>query len=159
MKENGIHFTSTLSCFTILQPRYLLCMCVCVCVCVCVRERECVSDPPASSVYGVFQATILEWVAILFCRESFQSRGQIWVSCIAGDSLLAEPPGKPSLTFLLMDYWVNLGRAHTQALSTDEVWWSQPHPSALGVVTWFKPGPSANPTVPHIGMSTWSNPG
>ena len=50
--------------------------------CVCVREREC--DLPASSVYGIFQATILELVAILFSRESFQSRDQIWVSCIAG---------------------------------------------------------------------------
>ena len=37
-----------------------------------------------SSVHGVFQARILDWVAISFARESSQCRKQIWVSCIAG---------------------------------------------------------------------------
>ena len=41
-------------------------------------------SPPGSSVHGILQARILEWVAIPFSRESFQPRNQIWVSCIAG---------------------------------------------------------------------------
>ena len=39
---------------------------------------------PVSSVYGIFQARILEWVAISFSRGSSQPRDQTWVSHIAG---------------------------------------------------------------------------
>ena len=39
---------------------------------------------PSSSVHGVLQARILEWVAISFSRGSSQPRDQIRVSCIAG---------------------------------------------------------------------------
>ena len=41
-------------------------------------------SPPGSSVHGISQARILEWVAISFSRGSSQPRDQIWVSCIAG---------------------------------------------------------------------------
>ena len=40
--------------------------------------------PPGSSVLGIFQARILEWVAIPFCRGSFQPRDWTQVSSIAG---------------------------------------------------------------------------
>ena len=40
--------------------------------------------PPGSSVHGIFQARILEWIAILFSRGSSWPRDQTWVSCIAG---------------------------------------------------------------------------
>ena len=39
---------------------------------------------PGSSVHGIPQARILEWVAISFSKESSQPRNQTWVSCIAG---------------------------------------------------------------------------
>ena len=39
---------------------------------------------PVSSVQGIFQARILQWVAISFSRESFWPRDQTWVSCIPG---------------------------------------------------------------------------
>ena len=50
---------------------------VCVCVCVCVLvPRSCPTlcdpmdcSPPGSSVHGILQARILEWVAIPFSRE------------------------------------------------------------------------------------------
>ena len=53
-------------------------VCVCVCVCVCVFSFAVVFDflgpvdcsPPGSSVHGIFQARILEWVAISFSRGS-----------------------------------------------------------------------------------------
>ena len=39
---------------------------------------------PGSSVRGILQARILEWVAISFSRRSSQARDRTWVSCIAG---------------------------------------------------------------------------
>ena len=41
-------------------------------------------SPQGSSVHGILQARILEWVAISFSRGSSQPRDQTWVSCIAG---------------------------------------------------------------------------
>ena len=39
-------------------------------------------SPPDSSVHGISQARILEWVAISFSRGSSWSRHQTWFSCI-----------------------------------------------------------------------------
>ena len=41
-------------------------------------------SPLGSSVHGIFQARILEWVAISFSGESSRPRDQTLVSCIAG---------------------------------------------------------------------------
>ena len=41
-------------------------------------------NPPASSVHGILQARILEWVATP-SRRSSRPRDQTQVSCIAGD--------------------------------------------------------------------------
>ena len=41
-------------------------------------------SPPGSSVHGVLQARILEWVAISFFRGSSWPRNRTWVSHIAG---------------------------------------------------------------------------
>ena len=37
-----------------------------------------------SSVHGIFQARVLEWIAISFCRASSRPRDRTWVSHIAG---------------------------------------------------------------------------
>ena len=55
-------------------------------------------SPPGSSVHGIFQAGILEWVAISSSRGFFWPRDRIhvsWVSRIAGISFITEPSGKP----------------------------------------------------------------
>ena len=52
---------------------------------------------PGSSVHGILQARILEWVAISFSRGSSQLRDQTRVSRIAGEFFITESPGKPSL--------------------------------------------------------------
>ena len=39
-------------------------------------------SPPVSTVHGIFQARILEWVAISYLRGSSWSRHWTWVSCI-----------------------------------------------------------------------------
>ena len=57
-------------------------------------------SPPGLSVHGIFQARILEWVAITFSRGSSWLRDRALVSCIASsthqqllvDSLPTEPP-------------------------------------------------------------------
>ena len=41
-------------------------------------------SPPGSSVHGILQARILEWVDIPFSRGSSQPRDLTLVSCIAG---------------------------------------------------------------------------
>ena len=40
--------------------------------------------PPGSSAHGMFQARMLEWVAIPFSEGSSQPRDWTWVSCITG---------------------------------------------------------------------------
>ena len=40
-------------------------------------------SPPGSSVHGILQARIMQWVAIFFSRGSSRPRDQIWFSCIA----------------------------------------------------------------------------
>ena len=71
-------------------------VCVCVCVCVCTHAwarakllRLCqLFDPmdchlPGSSVHGILQARILEWVVISYSRESSWPKDQTWVSHIS----------------------------------------------------------------------------
>ena len=41
-------------------------------------------SPPGSSIYGILQVGILEWVAIPFSKGSSQPRDWTQVSCIAG---------------------------------------------------------------------------
>ena len=41
-------------------------------------------SPPGSSVHGILQAWILEWVAISFSRGSSQTRDQTQISHIVG---------------------------------------------------------------------------
>ena len=41
-------------------------------------------SPPGSSVYEIFQARILEWIAIPLSRGSSQPRDWTQVSCTAG---------------------------------------------------------------------------
>ena len=63
---------------------------VCVCVCVCAQSCPALHDPldcnpPGSSVHGIFQARILEWVAIFCPRGSSRPTDQthvFFISCI-----------------------------------------------------------------------------
>ena len=72
-------------------------------------------SPPGSSVYGIFQARILEWAAISFSRGSSQSRDRIlslWVSTESphwqADSLPLTLPGKPFMAHRLVVIYINL---------------------------------------------------
>ena len=77
---------------TFIMSYILPSVCVCVCVCVCVLvAQSCPTlcdpincSPPGSSVLGISQTRILEWVAFPFSRRSSQPRERTQVSHIAG---------------------------------------------------------------------------
>ena len=48
------------------------------------ETMDCSCPPPGSSIYGILQTRILEWVAMPFSRGSSQPRDGTWVSCLAG---------------------------------------------------------------------------
>ena len=48
-----------------------------------------------TTVRGISQARILEWVAISFSSKYSWPRDWTHVSCIAVEFLIIEPPGKP----------------------------------------------------------------
>ena len=50
---------------------------------------------PSPSVYGILQASILEWVAISFSRGSSGPRDETWVSCTAGWVYILSHQGRP----------------------------------------------------------------
>ena len=52
-------------------------------------------SPPGSSVHGILQARVLEWVTISFSRRSSWPRDRTSISCIAGWFFTAGPLGKP----------------------------------------------------------------
>ena len=65
-------------------------------------------SPPGSSVHGISQARIQEWVTISSSRGSFQPRNLTCVACIAKSFFTTEPPGKPfsrAPTALAMQGW------------------------------------------------------
>ena len=69
--------------------------------CCCLVAKSCPTlcdlmdcSPPGSSVCGISQARILEWVAILFSRGFFWPRDQIQASCLAGRFFTTASPGK-----------------------------------------------------------------
>jgi len=72
---------------------YLCCACALLCPTLC-DPMDC--SPPGSSVHGISQARILEWVAMSSSRGSSQPRDQTCVSCIAGRFFIDRPLGKPT---------------------------------------------------------------
>ena len=59
------------------------------CIALVVQSCPALWDPMdcsfvGSSVHGILQARVLEWIAIPFFKASFQPRDQTQVSCIAG---------------------------------------------------------------------------
>ena len=52
-------------------------------------------SPPSSSVRGVFQQRILEWVAILFSGDLPNPGVKPRSPALQADSLPSDPPGKP----------------------------------------------------------------
>ena len=74
---------------------------------------------PGSSVHGILQARILEWVTVPSSRGSFQLSDQTrvsYVSCTGRQALLPlVPPGKPQGTM----YFSSKGHLDTKSYSYD----------------------------------------
>ena len=69
-----------------------------------------------SSIHGIFQARILEWVAISFSRGSSRLRHWTQVSSIA-DSLASEPQGNPIFCpFHILFHWTPLTKASSKQM-------------------------------------------
>ena len=97
---------------------YTLCCVSQSCLALC-SPLDC--SPPSSSVHGIFQARVLQWVAIPFSRGSSRPRDQTCISsdsCTAGGFFTAEPPGEVpdyllgniSSLYLFMGAMKNLSR-------------------------------------------------
>ena len=75
----------------IYQCNYL-CMCVSLLFVSDSVQPHGLYSPPGSSVHGILQARILEWVAIPFSMGVFQPRDR---TALQADSSPSEPPGRP----------------------------------------------------------------
>ena len=122
----------------------------CACVPTCVSLRPHGLHPPGSSVYGIFQARILEWVAISSSKFSSPPRNLTPVSCISwiagrGGFFTTELQGKPSTLFFLPVF----------------IWLYQVLFAAcrLLVVAYIQdifPWPGVEPRPPALGGGAWS---
>ena len=65
---------------TVFNNHVSVCSVAELCLILC-NPKHC--SPPGSSVHGIFQARILEWIAISYSRGSSQPRDQTHVSCIS----------------------------------------------------------------------------
>ena len=76
---------------------FYLTMCICVCVSCLFLSNSLISldcSPPGSSVHGILQARILEWVAMPSFRGSSPPRDQTcvsYVACIASGFFTTSP--------------------------------------------------------------------
>ena len=73
---------STSSLYALVSSRFCCCCSVGKSDPTLCNPTDC--SPPGSSVYGILQARILEWLVILFSKGSSQPRDRTQISCIAG---------------------------------------------------------------------------
>ena len=136
--------------------------CVLRCVLLFCNPMDC--SPPGSSVSGILQARILEWVVIPFSRGSSQPRDWTWVSCISciGSRILYhwaswECPSLalPVYFFLLLLQFFGEGNSNPLQYSCLEnamdrgAWWATVH----GVV---KSWTQLNTLGFHLQSTIWS---
>ena len=130
-----------------------MCVCVCVCVCVCARVKLLLSCPtlcnpmdcnsPGSSVHGILQARILEWVAIPFSRHLPDSGIEPRSPALQAYSLPSEPHREaPLFLYSLLKH---------VSLHTGQCWWEPQSggPDLLGIPPPKKPSekPQSSPTI------------
>ena len=84
-------------------------------------------SPPGSSVHGILQVKILEWVAMPSSQGSSRPRDQTLVFCIAGRFFTAEPPGKPPHTVC---------ESESRSVMSDSLW---PHGLYIQSVEFSRP--------------------
>ena len=101
-------------------------------------------SPPGSSVQGILQAAMLEWVAMPSSRGSSQPRDQTCVSCTAGRFFTTEPPKRKKVKSLsrvrlfATPWTVAYQVPPSMGFSRQEYWSGLPFPS---------PGDLPNPEI------------
>ena len=121
-------------------------------------------SPPGSSVHGILQAWILEWVAMTSSRGSSQPRDWTLVFCAAGGFFIVEPPGK-TLHIVWVSEWVSEVTKSCPTLCTPwtvayqapqfmefsrwEYWSGLPFPPP-----WDLPDPGTEPRSPALQVDT-----
>ena len=100
-----------MSCYLVrwnLSYKWKDCIYICICVCSVMSSLCDPIDyrPPGSSVHGIFQARITEWVAMPHSRGSSWPRDPTLVSCVSCIGrwiffLTTKPPGKPTKRVLM----------------------------------------------------------
>ena len=78
------------------------------------------SNPTGSSVRGIIQARILEWVAMPSFRGSSQPKDQTHISCsscISGGCFTTEPPAKPVILELKHYFSLNTNCLPTKSFT------------------------------------------
>ena len=79
-------------------------------------------NPLGSSVHGILQVRILEWVAIPFSRGSSWPRGQIWFSCIADRLLTIWVTREATIcTKCYFKYFINISPSNSYSRSKNEL--------------------------------------
>ena len=83
-------------------------------------SQPCFCDPmdcslSRSSIHGIFQARVLEWVAISFSRASFWPRDQTWVSSIVDRRIRDQIA---NICWIIEKAWKFQKKTSTSALST-----------------------------------------
>ena len=73
-----------------MGPNLICCFCLVTKLCLTLWGPH--GPPAGSSVRGISQARILEWVAISFSRGSSPPRDKTWVSYLAGGFFTTKPP-------------------------------------------------------------------
>ena len=72
-------------------------------------------SPPASSVHGILQAGILEWVAIPFSWDLPNPGVEPGSPALQADALSSQPPGKPK-----RDLWHNIKHTNIRIIGVPE---------------------------------------
>ena len=120
-------------------------------------------SPLSSSVHGISQARILEWVAVSFSRGSSWPRDWAHISCIAGRFFTSRPPGKLILLLLLTDIWMSWALTLRQEDLAFSLRWSLLSPQHAPLrITVVREGCSSSPlfsvgTPIHSGTHLISN--
>ena len=103
------------SCKTTLSAKPKVCTCCYLVTKLCstfYHSTDCTLS--GSSVHGISQARILEWVAISYSRESSQPRDRTCISCLAARFYTTGPPlsqtMKPHISVLNVSHYVALGK-------------------------------------------------
>ena len=93
---------------------FILILCsteMCVGCCIVTKSWPILCDPmncspPGSSIHGISEARILEWVAISFPRGASRPRDGTHISHAVGRSFTAEPPGKPRSVYMPLSLYI-----------------------------------------------------